>query len=146
MVEQRPMVRRSAVVPVSKARVWSALTEPAELSRWFGAEVELDPRPGGSGRFTDGKGIRHAKVTGVRWGERLDFVWWPEGTDPGVGGSDVSFEVEESPEGTRVVVTERAPAPVDMQASVAASAAFTASARWTSRVDRLGAQVLAVSV
>ncbi|MPZ88598.1 MAG: hypothetical protein GEU81_11100 [Nitriliruptorales bacterium] len=141
MAEQRPTVQRSAVLPASRDRVWSALTTSSELSRWFGAAVELDPRPGGWGRFTDGRGTRTARVIDVRWGQRLDLVWWPEGADPGEGGSEVSIQVEETPQGTRVVVTETAPASTE-----AAQAAFQASAAWTSRADRLGAHLSAVLV
>lgn len=141
MAEQRPTVRRSVMVPASRGRVWSALTTSSELSRWFGAEVELDPRPGGWGRFTDGQGTRTARVTDVRWGQRLALVWWPEGADPSEDSSEVSFQVEEAPQGTRVVVTETAPASTE-----ATQAAFQVSAAWTSRADRLDAHLSAVLV
>jgi uncharacterized protein YndB with AHSA1/START domain len=33
-------------------RVWNAITDPEQLSRWFPDEVEFDPRPGAPGAFT----------------------------------------------------------------------------------------------
>src|SRR5213080_2086747 len=42
------MVRREIVLPASQAEVWTALTRSEELSAWFGADVEIDPRPRGT--------------------------------------------------------------------------------------------------
>ncbi len=67
--------------------VWPAITDPARLGAWLDADVELDVRPGGEGRFTfpDGE-VRHALVHEVDPGRELSFSWWR----PVTGASDPS--------------------------------------------------------
>ena len=40
-------IERVITLPGSPERVWKALTEPAQLARWFGNRVEVDLRVGG---------------------------------------------------------------------------------------------------
>ncbi len=44
-------IERTLELEASRERVWCALTDPAELVRWFGNEAELDVTPGGGGWF-----------------------------------------------------------------------------------------------
>ena len=39
------------VIAASPESVWEALTDTGELAAWFGAEADLDVRPGGPVRF-----------------------------------------------------------------------------------------------
>jgi uncharacterized protein YndB with AHSA1/START domain len=99
-------VRREIELDAAPADVWDALTRPELLEHWFEAEVELDPRPGGAGRFIGADGEhRIARVDDVDEGRRLAFTWWPDddGDDP---VSKVEFVLTPTPAGTRVVVTE----------------------------------------
>ena len=95
-------VTREVVVPAPPEEVWQALTEPERLEEWFANEVELDVRPGGTGRFRwdDGE-ERRAVVREVEPGERLVLDWDDEGE---VG--EVVFTLEEVPDGTRLLVRE----------------------------------------
>lgn len=98
-------VEREVVLPASAAVVWEAITDEAELSEWFGADVELDPTPGGHGRFVDDDGsVRRAVVEAVEPERRLRFVWWPE--DGSGGPSSVELELTDVGAGTRLVVIE----------------------------------------
>src|SRR5437867_4427867 len=45
--------------------VWEAITEPERLEEWFANDVELDPRPGGEGRFRWANGEERRAV--VEW-------------------------------------------------------------------------------
>ena len=96
-------VKREIVLPAEPDEVWSALTEPERLEEWFANDVELDPQPGGEGRFRwdDGE-ERHAVVEEADPGRRFAFTWdeSPDRT------SRVAIELEEVDGGTRVVVTE----------------------------------------
>jgi uncharacterized protein YndB with AHSA1/START domain len=96
-------VRREIVFPAEPAEVWEALTVPERLEDWFATEVELEPRPGGSGVFRWGNGEeRHASIEEVD-PERLLTLRWED------GGGEVVFTLEPVPEGTRLVVVESSP-------------------------------------
>src|SRR5438093_5595569 len=71
-------IERELLVPAPVDDVWPAVSEPGELSEWFGAEVELDVRPGGRGTFRWPDGTeRGAVVEEVDAPRRLAFRWLP---------------------------------------------------------------------
>ena len=123
-------VEREITIPASPGDVWPAVTHSDELSTWFGADVELDARPGGRGvfRWPDGT-ERQAVVEDVEAGRRLSFRWLPfqrtpEGEAVTVPSTRVEITLDAVPEGTRVRVVEQ-PAfslPTTMQARAAATA------------------------
>ena len=122
-------VRREIELDAAPADVWEALTRPELLEQWFEAEVELDPRPGGTGRFIGADGEhRVARVDEVEEGRRLALTWWPddEGDEP---GSKVEFVLTPTHGGTRLVVTE---SPLTARACVA-----TTGAGWAWRLELL---------
>ena len=95
-------VTREIEFPVPPDEVWAALTDPDQLEEWFANDVELDPRPGGSGTFRwDDGDERHAVVREVEPEERLVLDWDDRG--------QVEFTLEEVPDGTRLTVRETAP-------------------------------------
>jgi uncharacterized protein YndB with AHSA1/START domain len=97
------MIRKEILLPASRSEVWSALTDPEELERWFANDVELDLRPGGAATFRWGNGeSRRATVTEVEPGERLSFLWDEDG--------EVEFTLEDDLDGTRLTVVETSPA------------------------------------
>jgi len=130
MQVERPMqVEREVVLPVPPDVAWEAITDGAELSEWFAADAELDPRPGGAGRFVDDDGsVRRAFVETVEPERHLRFVWWPE--DGGTGPTSVEFELVEVGAGTRLTVIE---API-------------ASTAWPATLARLQARCALVAV
>ena len=57
-------------------RVWRAISDPAELSRWFGHRAELDLRPGGDGAtIWEGHGSFAVRVEEVDPPHRLVWSW-----------------------------------------------------------------------
>ncbi|MBS9373867.1 hypothetical protein GON09_002862 [Rhodococcus sp. B50] len=52
-VRGRPALHFEREYPYPQERLWSAVTEPAELARWFPAAVDLELREGGTITFTD---------------------------------------------------------------------------------------------
>jgi uncharacterized protein YndB with AHSA1/START domain len=100
-----PSVRREIVFPEPRESVWRAVTDADRLEEWFANEVELDLRPGGSGRFRWGDGsAREATVETVDPERRFAFRWRDaEGDDP---ETLVELTLEDDPEGTRLVVVE----------------------------------------
>ena len=95
-------VEREIVFPVEPDELWEALTNPDRLEEWFANDVELDPREGGAGIFRWENGEeRHATVREVVPGEKLVLDWDDEGA--------VEFDLEQVPDGTRLVVRETSP-------------------------------------
>lgn len=63
-------------------RVWTAITDPGELGRWFGDEAEVDLRPGGDAAMIWEQHGRYAmRVEEVDPPHRLVWSWVHE---PGV--------------------------------------------------------------
>jgi uncharacterized protein YndB with AHSA1/START domain len=95
-------VVRELVLPAPADEIWEALTDPERLAQWFANDVDLDPRPGGQGVFRWANGeTRTALVEELDPPHRFGFRWGGED-----GETDVLFELEEVPEGTRLVVRE----------------------------------------
>lgn len=91
-------------------RVWRALTEPAEISAWFGDSAELDLRPGGTGWFGWEKHGRFAvRVETVEPPHRLAWRWCHEPDTPIDQGTStlVEWRLTARPEGgTRLELRE----------------------------------------
>jgi uncharacterized protein YndB with AHSA1/START domain len=45
-------IQRVEILPVSRERVWDAITKPEQLSQWFGIVRDMDFRVGGEINFT----------------------------------------------------------------------------------------------
>ncbi len=130
-------ITRSVELDASVDDVWRAMTEPALLADWLDV-VELDVRPGGGGLIVEPDGaVRRARVDDVQPARRLALCWWPEdGSGP---ASTVELDLEETPTGTRIVVTETV-------ASGSASAAAQAEVRWGVRFLLLGCCLVRAAV
>jgi uncharacterized protein YndB with AHSA1/START domain len=99
------MIHKEIVFPNPREDVWEALTDPERLADWFANEVELDLRPGGGASFRWSNGEeRHATVTEVEPERRLAFEWDDEEE------GEVEFTLDDDVDGTRLTVTETAPA------------------------------------
>ena len=99
-------VVREVVFDAPPDEVWEALTDPERLEEWFANDVEFDLDRGGVFRWEDGE-VRHAVVEEVEPERRLSIRWW----DPSAPEeSEVTFTLDETEDGTRLVVTETATA------------------------------------
>jgi len=100
------MVRREVVLAATREEVWAALTRSEELSAWFGADVEIDPRPRGAvtAREADGS-VRRGTVVAANAPWRLVVAWEPE--PGGAEGSHVEFTLDDVVGGVRLTVIER---------------------------------------
>jgi len=103
-------VRREAVLPATPPEVWRALTDPAALSEWFGAETVIDPRPRGRAheRWADGT-TREGTVISVLPNVRLVIAW--EETDA-LPRTRLEVVLEPDGDGTRITILETAAHPV----------------------------------
>ena len=136
-------ITRTVELDATAGEVWRAMTEPELLGDWLDSIVELDVRPGGEGTIVDPDGaVRRARVDEVEPARRLALRWWPEdGTGP---ESTVELELEQTEQGTRVVVTETLveTAPAGSPTAMASAAGF----RWGVRFLLLGCVLLRATV
>ncbi|MBD0329112.1 MAG: SRPBCC domain-containing protein [Thermoleophilia bacterium] len=120
-------VRREVVFREPREDVWRALTDPERLAEWFANEVELDPRPGGAGRFRwDDGSERRATVEEVERDRRFAFRWRDaEAIEP---ETLVELTLEDDADGTRLVVVETPAAGAEWAPALSLRAAFAAVA------------------
>ena len=90
-------IRRQVTLDAPRSSVWRAITDPAHLEAWFGAGVELDPRPGApiTVRWPDGSTSR-GSVELVEPPGRFVFRW------RSISGAGLSLQIGEP---TRVEFT-----------------------------------------
>jgi uncharacterized protein YndB with AHSA1/START domain len=89
-VDERPALRFERRLDHSVERVWRAVTEPAELARWFVATVEWKPA---LGETFEAYG-RGGEITELEPPRRIAWTW---------GGEEYSFELEPDGDGCRLV-------------------------------------------
>ncbi|PYM15461.1 MAG: hypothetical protein DMD81_15015 [Candidatus Rokuibacteriota bacterium] len=71
-------IEREVTIPVPPEDVWPLMIDADQVSAWFGADVEIDPRPGGRATFRWADGTeRAAMVEDVEPERRLAFRWLP---------------------------------------------------------------------
>lgn len=116
-------IDRELETTASPEAVWEAVTDPERLGDWLEADVDLELRPGGAGRFVFADGeVRRAMVESVRPREELTFSWWRSdpagGTGAGPGTTTVTIALEpRSGGGTRLRFREAAAVHVRARAS-----------------------------
>ena len=99
------MIQRETQYPVSPNELWRAVAEPDHLDEWFGGHIDWGPRPGSPFTFVEGDGARWSGIViDVDPGVSLRFTWWPE--DDPCGASTVGFDIEETPDGSGLCITE----------------------------------------
>lgn len=85
--------------------LWEALIDPETLGEWMGGEADVQPEPGYEGTvdLPPEEGGRHVVyVEEVERGRRLRFRWASQESAP----SQVTFDVETTESGSRLIVTE----------------------------------------
>jgi uncharacterized protein YndB with AHSA1/START domain len=136
------MVERQVTLPAPRQDVWDALTEPDRVAAWFGGQVEWDLQPGGAARFHDEDGSERAGVIDtVATGQVLRFRWWPNGE--GGPESEVTYTLEDVPDGTRLTVTEAPADGTESPARAQATACAVSGQAWDLRLIGMWLQAVA---
>jgi uncharacterized protein YndB with AHSA1/START domain len=109
-------IEKQTVIRAPRSKVWRAITDSREFGKWFKAEI-TDPFVQGAparGRITH-PGYEHltieVHVERIEPEHFFSWRWHPYAVDPQKDYSQepttlVEFELEEVPEGTRILVTE----------------------------------------
>jgi uncharacterized protein YndB with AHSA1/START domain len=99
-------IERVVTLPVSQERAWRAITEPAELSRWFMAFTIPELRAGADFTFEYQPGMSApGRIEAVEPPRRFAYSWHP-GSAPLEETTLVEFILEEIAGGTRLTLTE----------------------------------------
>ena len=109
-------IDRTIEINAPPARVWRALTDPAELSAWFKVQIEGTIAPGSDVQMTSTHEGYEGQRFKVRFVEvtpptRLVWQWHPGEVDPKVdyareARTTVTFVLEPAGSGTRVTLSE----------------------------------------
>jgi uncharacterized protein YndB with AHSA1/START domain len=99
-------IERQMTLPAAREEVWAAITEPEQISKWFGTETELELRAGGEGVFRWNDAEVRVTVEEVSPPSRFSYRWEPSQTPSGGPTTLVAFELEEIPGGTRLSLVE----------------------------------------
>lgn len=108
----KQVVERKLELAVPASTIWRALTRAPDLSTWFGAEVELEPRLGGRATFTWPDGTqRDASIEVFEPERHLLLRWLPFQRDPSgatrpTAPGSIRFVIEEAEHHAVLYVTE----------------------------------------
>jgi uncharacterized protein YndB with AHSA1/START domain len=103
--QQTDVLVRELRIAARPETVFAFFIEPAKMMRWMGADVTLDPRPGGICRIDmNGHDIARGEYLEVVPHSRVvfSFGWENEGSTPRPGESTVEISLIPDGEGTIV--------------------------------------------
>lgn len=107
-------VRRTIHIAAPIEKVWSAVTEPEHISRWFGAAAFEGSVPGALGTLTwEGRDPIPVRIEAIDEPRMVAYRWANDDAS-GVSAATVddehstvfTFTLEPSPDGTRLTVVE----------------------------------------
>lgn len=134
-------IERELLIEAPLDVVWSVVTEPAHISRWFSDVVEIDLRPGGRGAFSwKEHGTVDVRVERVERPHLFSFRWvYPEGSEPREGNSMlVEFTLSEEGGNTRLRVVESGLGEVDWAQEEQARYVDDHARGWDGHLSHLG--------
>lgn len=116
------------------ARLWDALTDPAELCQWL-APGHIAPYVGGEAKlsFEDSGIAIDSTVSAYAWGELLEYSWSAKGEPL----RPLRWEIEWTPRGSKLRLTLRVPESED---------AARAAAGFEAHLDMLAAALEGVPI
>jgi uncharacterized protein YndB with AHSA1/START domain len=92
-------IEKNLFIKAAPERVFQALSEKAELERWFVRIAEVDMRPGGALRFEwSPEIVERGKILVLEPSHRLSYTWEAFSPDP----TTITFEVTAENDGTRL--------------------------------------------
>ncbi|MEH0573306.1 MULTISPECIES: SRPBCC domain-containing protein [Streptomyces] len=140
-------IERAILINASRERVWSVLTEPAFLGRWFGngEPVKIDLRPGGLLAFDHGiHGVIPARIQTVEPPRVLSWRWsqGAAGEEPDESNAtlvEFTLTEDDSTGGTRLTMVESGFAHLGLPTGEATDRHRANSQNWPGKLDQLRA-------
>ncbi|HJV29998.1 MAG TPA: SRPBCC family protein [Gaiellaceae bacterium] len=99
-------IERTMTLDVPRADVWAAITEPDQISKWFGTDTELELRAGAKGVFRWDTTEVQFVVEEVDPPRRFSYRWEPSELQTGGPTTLVEFTLEETSGGTLLTLVE----------------------------------------
>jgi len=99
-------IERTMTLDVPRDDVWAAITQPDQISKWFGTDTELELRPGAKGVFRWDKTEVQFVVEEVDPPTRFSYRWEPSEVQTGGPTTLVEFTLEETSGGTLLTLVE----------------------------------------
>ena len=108
-----PAIVKELTIAAAPQRVWSALTKPDEIVRWWSDEARVQPEVGSLAefRFRPPAGALQFEVAELDEGSKRH--WIARQGPPQWAGTSVTWQLTPVPNGTRVVFTHEGFAQVD---------------------------------
>ncbi|WP_405518336.1 SRPBCC domain-containing protein [Streptomyces canus] len=140
-------IERAVLINASRERVWSVLSEPAFLGRWFGngEPVKIDLRPGGLLVFDHGiHGVIPARIQTVEPPNILSWRWsqGAAGEEPDNSNAtlvEFTLTEDDSTGGTQLTMVESGFAHLGLPADEAPDRHRANSRNWPDKLDQLRA-------
>ena len=103
-----PAIEQTFYYAVPPDRVYSALTDPGQLARWFVEKAEVVPKKGGAFRLTWAGGYSmRGKVKNVDPAKKLQLAWVDRFEGGKVFETEARFVLQKKGRGTLLTLTHR---------------------------------------
>lgn len=105
-------ITREMILAFPIERVWTAITDPAEVRQWFGDQSDYEVREGGEGVHQWGDNAHRMRIVALDPPHRYVYRWVVEQYDnletpfDEMQTTQVEYLLESIPEGTRLSLTE----------------------------------------
>ncbi|MCE3296061.1 MAG: ATPase [Crocinitomicaceae bacterium] len=109
------ILQRTVSINAGAAKVWDALTNPGQISKWlFGTKTETDWKPGSEIRFSgswEGRDYEDkGRILQCETEKILEYTYWSGFSglaDEPENYSIITFELQETNDGTDLSLTQR---------------------------------------
>ncbi len=103
-----PPIEQTFYYAVPPERVYAALTEPGELTKWFADKAEFTPKKGGTFRLTWATGYTmRGKVKNLDPAKKLSLAWVDRFEGGKVFETEARFVFAKKGKGTQLSLTHR---------------------------------------
>jgi uncharacterized protein YndB with AHSA1/START domain len=133
-------IEREILIDAPQERVWTVLTQPEHVAKWFGDSAEMDLQPGGKMSFGWSEhGSHHALVERYEPPGFFSYRWARPAGEPVTQGNSTLVEFTLIPAGssTRLLVVESGFASLDASEAERDTAVEENTTGWRAELDEL---------